>query len=506
MTRPGMRGLYCLASGIRLIPQNGYGVILKDDPFRAFRVNLGALRLLEKCRTGFSPESEAQSWSPDSIKAALAVFDRFVETGVLEWKPSESGVLAFVSIVIPVYNRADDIRSCLESLLALDYPTSQFEIIVVDDKSSDKTANVVKSYGVKLIVQPKNLGQSAARNEGVLASKGEIIAFIDSDCIAGPCWLSELVPYFEDPRNALVGGYVDSYYRETWLDRYEEANSPLNMGQKFIMGFGSQSDFYVPTCNMLVRRDAYLKVGGLDETMRVGEDVDFCWRLKENGFRLVYVPKGRIEHKHRNRFLETFGRRFDYGASEPVLYSKHKDVEKRFPWQPACMALLFTCLFGLLWRNIIALPLATAILVADSFLKKASYEKQIGMPLPFKNILKATAEKHFNLIFYLTHHVIRYYLVLITVVVVMCPSLLPAAVTAIVFTSLVEFIRKKPRLLFPVFFFYFVIEQAYYQTGVFVDCLKRKSFRPYKLNFMRTHKVTTFAGSRSRTGSLYEKA
>ncbi|MGC8604656.1 MAG: mycofactocin biosynthesis glycosyltransferase MftF, partial [Desulfomonilaceae bacterium] len=412
----------------------------------------------------------------------------------------------FVSVVVPVYNRAEDIGSCLESLLALDYPKSRFEIVVVDDNSSDKTANVVRNYCVKLIVLPKNLGQSAARNLGALASKGEIIAFIDSDCVARPCWLTELVPYFEDSRNILVGGYVDSYYRKTWLDRYEESNSPLNMGQKFVVGSGTRSDFYVPTCNMLVRRDAYIKVGGLDETMRVGEDVDLCWRLKENGSRLVYVPKGRIEHKHRNRFIETFGRRFDYGASEPVLYSKHKDVEKCFPWQPACISLLLILLLGLVALNILSLPLAAAIILGDSLLKKIRYEKQIGIRLPFKKILKATLEKHLNLLFYLSHHIVRYYLSLMAMAVVFYPPLFSAVSIVILFPCLVQFIRKKPRLNFPAFVFYFALEQAYYQVGVFVGCVNQKSFRPYKLKFLRTPVITGVYGSSPSARKLYEKA
>ncbi len=498
-------GLYYLDSKVSLISLNGFGVIVKENPFRVFRVNLGALRLLEKCREGFSVHSEVQSSNERSSRTLLAVLDRFVETGILEWAPSDNLKLPFVTVIIPVYNRADDMRSCLESLFKVDYPLEKLEIIVVDDNSSDTTVETVKTYPVKLIAQPKNLGQSAARNAGVFAAQGEIIAFIDSDCIAGASWLRELTPYFDDPRNALVGGYVDSYYRETRLDRYEEANSALNMGGKFVTGSGKESDFYVPTCNMLVRKEAYLKVGGLDETMRVGEDVDLCWRLKEDGYRLVYVPKGTIEHKHRNRFFETFKRRFDYGVSEPTLYIKHQQIVKHFPWQPACMAVLLTIIIGLIGRSVLSIPLAMSVLFCDSIIHWATYQKQIGMPLQFRKVLGSTTEKHFNLIFYLTRHLIRYYLLVIVTTVIIFPPLLPAATTVILFPSLVEFARKKPRISFPVFLFYFLIEQAYYQAGVFTSCLKQKSFRPYRLKFRRTRRVTNNVERGSVASSIFEK-
>ncbi len=145
----------------------------------------------------------------------MNLFDRLCQVGLLEWKPPEHGFEPFVSIVVPVYNRADEIGACLESLLSLDYPASKREIIVVDDASEDRTAAVVAQWDVKLIKRESNHGQSAARNVGVAAATGEIVAYIDSDCIADPSWLRDLVPYFQDSRNVLVGGYVDSFYRKT---------------------------------------------------------------------------------------------------------------------------------------------------------------------------------------------------------------------------------------------------------------------------------------------------
>jgi mycofactocin system glycosyltransferase len=418
------------------------------------------------------------------MKLIHSFFDSFFQAGVLEWEPPGELFEPFVSIIVPVYNRANEIDACLESLLSLDYSPSKREIIVVDDASSDHTKFVVRRYKVKLIVQKYNQGQSAARNVGVRAATGEIIAFIDSDCVADPNWLRELAPYLQYPRNTLVGGYVDSYFRETLLDRYEEVESPLNMGRKRLIGAGKDSSFYVPTCNMLVRKDAYLEVGGLDESLRVGEDVDLCWRLKKQGHRLIYVPKGRVRHKHRNRFREGFKRRFDYGTSEAALYARHSEVKKRFPWQPGGLTFLLLCCLGLFNRPFLFFPLAALILLGEAFYKKKQVLKRVRAPLSYVTILRAMLRSHYTLAYFLTYHIIRYYLLPVMFFGALFPKIGLPAIVFVLFPVLVEFLRKRPRLLFPVFLFFFLAEQAFYQLGVFRGCLKQRSFRLYRISFV----------------------
>ena len=483
MTSP--RGCYHLNAGIRLIAVNGAGIIVRENPFRMYRVNLTALDLLKMCQTGYFPESMAQILNKEVKAASANLLDRFMEAGVLRWTPPDNFEKPLVTIVVPVYNRAQDIRSCLDSLFALEYPSDSYEIVVIDDNSSDSTVEVIKKYGVKLLENRFNMGQSAARNLGASHARGDIIAFTDSDCIVSPRWLSELIPYFEDERNVLVGGYVGSYYRKTRLDRYEESNSPLNMGKKLLFGHGPESDFYVPTCNMLLRKKAYSSVGGFDEAMRVGEDVDLCWRLKERGFRLVYVPMGTVEHKHRNVFTETFKRRFEYGLSEPMLYSRHRQIEKHFPVTPSSLALMLSAFTGIVGKQLLSIPLFLAILVADAVMKTVKYTKQAGISLPFATIFRSAATTHFNLLFHLSHHVIRYHLILLLLLAIVFPQIMFAVAAMVLFTSIVECIRKKPRISFPEFLFYFLAEQCCYQLGVLTGCLRLRFFRPYKLNFRR---------------------
>lgn len=470
-----IKGCFFLKPGIRLFPDDNGGIVLQPDPLRVIRVNSAAYDILKKCETGLSADI------PSSVTDFL---DLSCQAEILEWEPSDEIFEPLVSIIIPVYNRAHEIGPCLESLLSLDYPLSDMEIIVVDDASQDNTADMVRNYPVRLITQKQNMGQSAARNIGVRAACGEIIAFIDSDCTADPNWLRDLLPYFHDSRNALVGGYVDSFFRETWLDRYEEVHSPLNMGQKKIIGAGKYSAFYVPTCNLLIRKSAYNQVGGLDETTRIGEDVDLCWKLRRNGYRLIYVPKGTVKHKHRNIFFQSFKRRFDYGTSEAFLYDRYGETAKRFPWQTGGLIFFFLCCAAFLaWPQFFIFS-ALCVLIGESVNKKILARKNFGVSLDFRNILLATLRSHFLLAYYLTYYIIRYYFLPIIIAMIFFQKIAFLLMFIVLFPTTAEFFIKKPRLIFPVFVFCFWAEQAFYQTGVFWGCVKKRNFRLYRISFV----------------------
>jgi mycofactocin system glycosyltransferase len=475
-------GRFYLSDGIRLIHGAEGGVVLQPTPLRAIRVNTTAMEILEKCRTGFSIPGDSER---ETLKAELTFVDTLHDAGILYWVPPEEAFEPYISIIVPVYNRAHEIGACLESLLSLDYPALRREIIVVDDASRDDTKAVVRRYDVRLIIQTRNLGQSAARNAGVRASRGKIIAFIDSDCIADSRWLRDLLPYFHDPRLALVGGSVDSFFGESRLDRYEEVHSPLNMGPRRVAGKGKQSVFYVPTCNMLVRKDIYTRAGGLDERLRVGEDVDLCWRLMSMGHRLMYVPKGNVKHKHRNRFLTTFRRRFDYGTSEALLYDRYHDVSKQFPryWEGILILLLIAA--GLTVLSVVPLIPVLAFLLGESVYKKMRIKRRFDIALPLVDIFTACVKCHLLTAYHLGHHLARYYLLPVVIVSILIPQAAPPLIGMVILPTIVEFFQKKPRLSFPVFTLFFWMEQLFYQAGVFWGCLKQGSFRLYRVSFVR---------------------
>ncbi|UCG04884.1 MAG: glycosyltransferase, partial [Desulfobacterales bacterium] len=139
----------------------------------------------------------------------------------------------FVSVIIPVRNRPDDIDVCLQSLEKLDYPNDKLEIIVVDDASTDQTPDVVGRFPVRFIGLKQHKQASYCRNIGARNASGDILAFIDSDCLAGSAWLRELVPAFKDGELGACGGVVDSYFNENGLDHYEKVKSSLNVSSWF---------------------------------------------------------------------------------------------------------------------------------------------------------------------------------------------------------------------------------------------------------------------------------
>lgn len=132
-------------------------------------------------------------------------------------------------MIVPVRNRPEDIQACLDSLTVLDYPAEKLEIIVVDDASEDNTPEVVEQYpDVRLLRMTRHRQASLCRNRAAEIARGEILAFIDSDCLADPAWLKELVPAFLDPSLGALGGLVDA--------AWEEKGSAIALGMHLIAG------------------------------------------------------------------------------------------------------------------------------------------------------------------------------------------------------------------------------------------------------------------------------
>jgi mycofactocin system glycosyltransferase len=479
-------GRYHLRPGIQLIPETQGGVVLQRDPLRAIRVNATAFRILGYASDGFGPQLDCHRKEGQENQRLLAFLDTMCQAGIMEWRPAQTTCRKAVSIVVAVYNRAHEIAACIESLISLDYPASLREIIVVDDASSDQTAAVVRHFDVRLITLPQNRGQSAARNAGARAATGQIIAFMDSDCTAGAGWLRELMPYFQDPRVVLIGGLVEGRDRRSHLDRYEMTHSPLNMGDKMRIGSTPYADFYVPTCNMLVRKQAYLAAGGLDEDLRIGEDVDLCWKMKELGHRLMYIPAGKVHHRHRNQVWPSFKRRYDYGTSEAMLYNRHGKVAKRFPWQTNGLLVLLACVFGLTTRTFLALPVIGVILLVESFCLRRRLAVRFNAVLSFTTVLRAVAKSHFSLAYFLSYYYIRYFMLAGAVLAFLVPQLWPLLLVAVLFPTMVEYRKKNSRLPFHRFAFFFWLEQLFYQAGAFRGCLREGSFRLYRIAFVAT--------------------
>ena len=236
-----------------------------------------------------------------------------------------------VSIVVPVRNNEEMIGDCIESLLAQDFPKDDYEIIVVDNNSTDKTAETIKRYHVKYLFEEK-IGASFARNTGIKNSSGEIVAFTDSDCIADRKWLREIVKGFKKDNAACVGGEILGYTpAKTAVEQFLNTIDYLSQHKRFNER-GEQEEngefpVYSPTGNVAYKRDILVEVEMFDTNINSGEDTDLSWRVQWAGYKIIFERKALIWHKNIRTVTGMFRRFFRVGYTRPFLINKHM---KRF--------------------------------------------------------------------------------------------------------------------------------------------------------------------------------
>jgi O-antigen biosynthesis protein len=224
-----------------------------------------------------------------------------------------------VSVVVCTYNGGRTLDQCLRSLREVDYPN--YEVVVVDDGSTDDTGEILSRFPeVKAIRQP-NKGLSVARNVGLAAATGDVIAYTDSDCFADPDWLTHLVYQLERSGAAAVGG-PNLTPDDGWLAACVAA-SP---GQPTHVLESDQVAEHIPGCNMAFRREALLAVNGFDPVYRkAGDDVDLCWRLQQAGMWITFAPGAFVWHHRRQGPRAYLKQQVGYGEAEALLYFKHPD-------------------------------------------------------------------------------------------------------------------------------------------------------------------------------------
>lgn len=388
-----------------------------------------------------------------------------------------------VSVIIPVRDPTRDLIDCLNSVNHLDYPADKLEILLVEDGLPNPDLDL-SGFKLKHIHLAESRGAGTARNAGAKEASGDILAFLDADCIAGKRWLKELIPFFQIDGLGAAGGLVEGYYQKSALDRYEGAASSLNMGTRILMEGKTSSVLYVPTCNMLVRREVFESVGGFKDDMRVGEDVDFCWRMREKGYALLYVPAGKVAHKHRNKLNKMLGRRQDYGTSEAVLYRAHRDKKKRI-LIPLWAGLSFlAAVVAILLLS--PYPLAAVLLCFGIDLtQKARLLKGQRAHFTRGQIGLSTLRSHFSFYYYTCFHLVRYYWILLLAAGFLYHPIWYFSGLAWLLTSIVDYRVKTPRLFYPLFLLYFTLEHLAYQIGVFRGCLKLRYFGSYLPVFSR---------------------
>ena len=447
-------------------------------PLKSIVIHPSWAEVLKRLSTGiFIPFDEILSQIVPSDPNKVEFFlNDLVRRGCLDQKGiSPLSKYPSISIIIPVRNRPHDLKACIESVVQLNYPQDKLEIIVVDDASTDNTLEIAAKFPVRLIALKQNKKAPYCRNLAARQAHGDILAFIDSDCLADRSWLMELVPAFKDPVIAAVGGMVESYYNSKALDRYEQVRSSLNLGGWPRRSTKNDRFFYVPSCNLLVIRSFFLYLEGFKEELVVGEDVDLCWRIQDHGYHIEYRPVGKIYHKHRNRLNSFCARRFDYGTSEPLLQRLHAERRKQMVFTTGASVFWSIAIFAILFKSALLLALCGITVFGDATYKLTGVKHRC-IPIKFKSLFIPVLRSYFAFFYNCCAFFSRYYLIGSIVIFPLFPLAAKIIVGMHLLTGFMEFFIKKPRLTIVLFLFYFTLEQLSYQSGVWWECLRKFSF------------------------------
>ena len=250
-------------------------------------------------------------------KAFLALREKLGQNDSAVPHPSLTRTPA-VSIIVCSFNGAATLRACLESLTKLNYP--EYEILLVDDGSTDDTAQIAAEFpNVRYIHQP-NRGLSAARNTGAAAARGEVFVYTDSDCMADVDWLYYLIGTLVSGDYAGVGGPNVPPPARNWIQACVAAAPG---GPSHVLLTDTIAE-HIPGCNMAFWRWTFRSVGGFDsEYRKAGDDVDFCWRVQQAGGVIAFSPTAIVWH-HRRFTLRAFhNQQKGYGEAESLLRFKH---------------------------------------------------------------------------------------------------------------------------------------------------------------------------------------
>lgn len=230
-----------------------------------------------------------------------------------------------VSVVVASYNGARTLKLCLDSLQRLNYP--DYEVILVDDGSMDTTPQIASAFpNVRYIRHQKNFGLSVARNTGIAAASGEIVAFTDSDCRADEDWLYYLVDALVNSEFAGVGGPNLLPPDDA---RVAAAVMVSPGGPAHVMLTDREAE-HIPGCNMAFYKQALNEIGGFDSVFtRAGDDVDVCWRLQQAGAKIGFNPSAFVWHYRRSTVRAYLHQQAGYGEAEAMLVRKHPE---NFNW------------------------------------------------------------------------------------------------------------------------------------------------------------------------------
>ena len=188
-----------------------------------------------------------------------------------------------ISIITPMYNSEQYIGRMIRALRDLDYPQEQLEIIIIDNGSEDDSVKIARENGISCLVM-KDASISQMRNTGAAMATGEILGFVDSDCLVSRDWANKASEYVSDV--GIAGGYYGLGDSPGWIEKtWHELKKDITGDVSF-----------VSAGNMVIKARIFNELGGFDESVETGEDWDFCQRVIGAGYRVVNQPELHVTH------------------------------------------------------------------------------------------------------------------------------------------------------------------------------------------------------------------
>lgn len=233
-----------------------------------------------------------------------------------------------ITVVICAYNAAATVDECLRHTCALDYP--DLEILVVDDGSTDATAEIAARHRRARLLRIPHVGLAAARNAGLEAATGELVAYLDSDAYPSAEWPYYLALGMDSPTVGGVGGPNVPPVNAT-PGAHRVARAPG--GPVHVLLSDDRAE-HVPGCNMAFWKEVLVESGGFDPVYTsAGDDVDLCWRVVDRGWDIAFHPAALVWHQRRDGLRPYLRQQLGYGRSEAMVEARHPD---RFtPWGTA---------------------------------------------------------------------------------------------------------------------------------------------------------------------------
>lgn len=254
-----------------------------------------------------------------------------------------------VSVVVPTRNRAAQAEACLGALARQSMDHGSFEVVVVDDGSDSPLAFDEGRWSTAFpltVIRQENSGPAGARNRGVMACRGDIVAFTDDDCRPEPRWLETLVAAVRANADALVGGSTVNGLPESLFA--ESSQLIIDLVYEHANAIRGSARFFASN-NMACRKEAFLAIGGFDPAMRpASEDREFCDRWLGRGATLDWAREATIVHRHTQGLLEFTRLHFRYGRGAH-LYKSIRSARRSGTMHDAVR--FHAALPALLWRR-----------------------------------------------------------------------------------------------------------------------------------------------------------